>query len=91
MRVGSCWVSRGGGTLGELGGESAHTLTASEMPEHSHPLLVDEEGNDGNAGRVSVTISNGTQSEWFVRPAGGSQPHNNMPPYKTVSIWERIK
>lgn len=35
-------------------------------------------------GRVSSTKSGYTESK------GGSQPHNNMPPYLTAYIWKRI-
>ena len=24
-------------------------------------------------------------------PTGGNQPHNNMPPYKSVYAWQRVK
>src|SRR5690349_4565720 len=35
----------GSHTLGELGGEQGHTLTQSEMPQHTHPL----QGNTADA------------------------------------------
>lgn len=40
--------------------------------------------NNGNE------ISAGTQWSWRIETNGGSQPHNNMPPYLTVYVWKRI-
>lgn len=28
--------------------------------------------------------------DWSERTKGGNQPHNNMPPYLAVYVWERI-
>ena len=77
---------------GSTGGEATHTLTVSEMPAHSHELTglridwspvtseyVVQYKNDGTKGRaMGTTIT------------GESMSHNNMPPYLTVYMWERI-
>lgn len=80
------------------GGEKEHTLTINEMPSHHHfddstptkNLVVG--GNrletHGYSG-VGATESQGIQWGKGVWPEGGGQPHNNMPPYKAVYIWER--
>lgn len=42
--------------------------------------------------RSTVTATSGTsdpQYGWEVSTNGGSQPHNNMPPYTTVYVWKR--
>lgn len=26
----------------------------------------------------------------FIENTGGSQPHNNMPPYLTINVWKRV-
>lgn len=77
--------------LGQTGGEENHILTAGEMPEHNHELGYDtavllSSGNErGNVGS-GTTYNQG----WFTKANGGSQPHNNMPPYLVVNIWKRI-
>jgi microcystin-dependent protein len=73
-------------SLGASGGEERHTLTIAEMPSHEHALAM----------RVPTTspFDNGTHTSYsqrtanfdndqggVVKPEGGSQPHNNMPPF----------
>lgn len=65
--------------VGDTGGEAEHTLTKSEMPEHRHGLQMNIQPIGGelplpvHAYNPVPTLA--TQYE------GGSDPHNNMPPY----------
>lgn len=72
--------------VGAKGGESEHTLTVDEMPSHSHKYTSPLKGNDNNG----MANGNHYNGETFMHPTidgeetgsiGGSQPHNNMPPY----------
>ena len=88
----------GGLTLGERGGEEAHTLDLTEMPAHSHA----PGGNSNNANAVSPAgnlwagLSSGgyaanPTTDVKMNPAsilntGGSQPHANMSPYLTINF-----
>jgi hypothetical protein len=81
---------------GGTGGEAAHTLTVAEMPSHSHNI----HSNSTN-GTKGYTLYDHNSNEapsslpwqWAgsnIQNTGGSQSHNNMPPYFTVYIWRRI-
>jgi microcystin-dependent protein len=88
----------GGGsehTLGEGGGEVAHTLTAAEMPAHTHALVVvNRPGTRNTPGGNFLAAHRGGYAEagnvamhsGAIGNAGGSQPHANMPPYLTISF-----
>lgn len=76
---------------GSAGGEATHTLTVDEMPKHSHIVPT------ANANFVGQGVSNFGEyhggNKWdasiSTQEAGGSQPHNNMPPYLAVHMWKR--
>ena len=85
-----------GFTLGQKGGEPAHTLTISEMPEHVHVLS----GTNANATTVTPTgnaLANATAcytgpaslvplNPGSVTNTGGSQAHLNLMPFLTLSF-----
>lgn len=78
---------------GSQGGEASHTLTASEMPNHTHSIIgYSASGNDYSGSDADLSFNyNNTMVGWSGRTvsAGGNQAHNNMPPYISVYIWKR--
>ena len=85
---------------GSTGGEAEHVLTVDEMPSHTHRLKTDIESPDYNVSWAEWVeyVEGWTQTgETTESPAsqttytGGNQPHNNMPPYLTVYMWQRIE
>ena len=89
-----------GHTLGERGGEQAHTLSIAELPTHTH--VLNASSTDGNApvpfgpagnvlAREVNQIYNNAASLVALNPAtvtnvGGSQAHLNMQPFLTLNF-----
>ena len=85
-----------GFTQGEAGGETAHTLTIQELPQHFHTAsaatadadapvaLGNMIGAFNNGYRAAASLQAITAST--VTNVGGSQPHENMSPYLTISF-----
>ena len=87
-------------TAGATGGEATHTLTEAEMPKHYHDSLRFREPDwakfgcnlEGSLADTSWTIPwvEGKAKDYYVTGyTGGSQAHNNMPPYITAYCWKR--
>jgi microcystin-dependent protein len=85
-----------GHTLGELGGEQAHTLSISEIPTHTH---IASATNTNGATAVPTGAVLGAFANAYTQPAqltslipgsisntGGSQAHLNMQPYLTINF-----
>lgn len=82
--------------LGELGGETTHTLNISELPAHTHvPVGSSTNGTlPGAAGNLwGASNSNpytGSPSTAMnpagVTAVGGNQPHENMSPYLVLNF-----
>lgn len=85
-------------TLGERGGEQAHTLSIAELPTHTHVLnasndtsgVVDNPTNNVPA-RASVNAYGPATNLVAMNAAsvantGGSQSHLNMQPFLTLSF-----
>ena len=86
----------GCGTLydnGATGGEASHKLTINEMPSHNHGA-VSTSGSKNTS--IALYPFSMIQQNYnlidgnVIRPAGGNQAHNNMPPFLAVYIWKRI-
>lgn len=83
-------------TLGERGGESAHTLNISELPAHNHVPVGSSDGATlstpgGNLWAVQQTKPFDPNAGSSMNPAcigavGGSQPHQNMSPYLVLNF-----
>ena len=85
-----------GFTLGQRGGETAHTLTLTELPQHSHALIASSNSADQNSAannyvassgssRFATTV-NGTLLSTALSNAGGSQPHENESPFLVINF-----
>jgi microcystin-dependent protein len=85
-----------GHTLGELGGEQAHTLSISEIPTHVHTANAT---NTNGATAVPTGAVLGAFANAYTQPAqltsllpasvssvGGSQAHPNMQPFLTINF-----
>lgn len=74
---------------GTTGGEATHKLTINEMPEHNHTENYVGVGwkQDGASG--TYCVSSALEPYRVTGNTGGSQAHNNMPPYLAVYMWKR--
>jgi microcystin-dependent protein len=88
-----------GHTLGEKGGEQAHTLSLQELPRHNHLIQVNNSPGhpqpatgemlsaSGDEKRFSSSESNReVSSANNITAAGGSQAHLNMQPFLVLSF-----
>jgi microcystin-dependent protein len=72
-------LALGAGTVGDTGGEAAHTTTIDEMPTHYHaestctiyPIT---------SGEAAIVLP-GEPGSGVTGSTGGGNAHNNMPPY----------
>lgn len=77
-----------GYVAGATGGEAEHTLTVNEMPSHYHLIAMNQAGESEYWGPMCAAMQDGYMVN-MTKPAGGDQPHNNMPPYIAVYMWRR--
>ena len=86
-----------GHTLGERGGEQAHTLSIAELPTHTHVLLRVQTTGTAAMPRPVMSWRRGTTPTRPEQPdlaryrasvtnTGGSQAHLNMQPFLTLNF-----
>jgi microcystin-dependent protein len=84
-------------TLGERGGEQAHTLSSTEMPTHVHQVNASTTASGGTDNPTANFL--GSASNLYHTPAnltamnpgtianrGASQTHLNMQPFLTLTL-----
>lgn len=87
----------GGHTQGEAGGESTHTVSASELPQHTHQVSASTTATGGSASPVGRFLGGGnnvyrsgaastTLHPETVTAVGASQAHLNMQPYLALNF-----
>lgn len=83
--------------LGESAGEETHTLTAAELPAHTHPVVassnvptqpgpVNNFWPNGGGAIPYASNSDTTMDPQAVAPLGGGQAHENRPPFLVVNF-----
>lgn len=87
-----------GHTIGERGGEQAHTLTISELPQHIHVARATSAVQDSITPASNTYYAASTPSEFYsgtfnatmlpqtISNIGGSQAHLNMQPFLTITF-----
>jgi microcystin-dependent protein len=85
-----------GHTLGETGGEQAHTLSIAELPTHVHGMNGSNTPSETNiaTGAYLGIVNNAygaaanlvALSPAAMTNVGGSQPHLNMQPFLTLNF-----
>jgi microcystin-dependent protein len=85
-----------GHTLGETGGSQAVTLNIQQIPQHLHFAQVATVNSDVNvpSGNNLASVANLYSQPTDIHPlvpstiggTGGSQPHNNMQPFLTLTF-----
>ena len=88
-----------GHTLGQKGGEQAHTLSIAELPTHTHVLNATSVTATTNSPDTTTILATSTPQNLYgpatnlvamspaaVANVGGSQAHLNMQPFLTLSF-----
>ena len=86
-----------GHTLGESGGEASHTLSISEIPQHTHVAMASSSATGGNANPTNRFLGGGnnvyhsptnltTVTPATVANTGGSQAHLNLQPLLVLNL-----
>lgn len=85
--------------LGETGGTETVTLLESEIPRHTHQALAASPADPAVASPAGATLGAAPTRPYIApasntsavtmappQPAGGSQPHNNLPPFLVMNF-----
>jgi microcystin-dependent protein len=84
-------------TLGQSGGEEAHTLTIAELAPHGHVRASNNQATTGTSTSNVLAVKKRFGLNVFASPPaaillkdqgpfGGTQPHPNMQPYLGLTV-----
>lgn len=71
--------------VGDTGGANTVQLTTNEIPAHNHLYDRMGAGTIINGENVPIPVGNGVNVPTATTNTGGSQPHENRPPFKAVN------
>ena len=76
---------------GKTGGEASHTLTADEIPDHTHSYQYTGQSTVIGTDTIRLYDRNGQPNQYTGQQSSncGGKAHNNMPPYLAVYVWRR--
>jgi microcystin-dependent protein len=89
--------SQGTMVIGQIAGSETVTLTTSQLPAHTH-ILAANSGSGTQAGptggvwagstlnQFSTATNSHTMDPSTITATGGSQPHDNMPPFLVINF-----
>jgi len=83
--------------LGQPGGSETVTLTANQLPAHAHGLSANSSAGTNSSpaggfwaqsqlGEYSTTTPSHSMAPAAIGSTGGSQPHDNLPPFLTINF-----
>ncbi len=84
-------------TVAESSGQESVTLTIAQLPLHGHPMLASSVNGNSNFTQNNVLAASATKvfvpnavpdtgmNPGCLQPSGGSQPHENLQPYLTLT------
>ncbi|MDQ6942349.1 MAG: tail fiber protein [Candidatus Eremiobacteraeota bacterium] len=86
-------------TIGETAGVTSVTLTAQQIPNHTHALIADNNAANTNqtnptnnfygspaATQIYAPAGSSVNPMMVLSTVGGSQPHDNVQPYLAVTF-----
>jgi hypothetical protein len=76
-------------SLRDSSGAETHALTIEEMPAHSHSGVASAERGRNAAHLATADPQNLSQVRAPIGTTGGSEPHNNMPPFVALLLCEK--
>jgi microcystin-dependent protein len=79
-------------SLGGNGGEETHTLSISELPGHTHDIIIPSADGSSVSSGVSSGLWEGDNSipNTPSGSTGGGEPHNIMPPWLALNYIIKI-
>jgi microcystin-dependent protein len=91
-------------TLGEVGGSETVTLLTTQMPAHNHGFNAVSDAGDTSAPSGAFLANTGALDREYkasgtsvqmnpaaVGAAGGSQPHDNLPPFLVLNFYIAVE
>lgn len=85
------WFTDEKGTIGQTGGASEVKLTTAQIPSHTHGSVYSGNASgDKTLPWLSTSVlGTGDKLAYSTIATGGSEAHENMPPYIQISAWRR--